>query len=121
MKFEIVGRPEFRFSLTLAQIGMLIDRSSHHYDMVCRAASAQEPERGFLRVWDVCTRLNEGYVIQATWRQLDTCLKVLEYPPFGTGPEEIATQRGLFNSIHKAMNAAMEESPHWVLNIDIAE
>lgn len=94
MKIRIQGRPEFLLPLTLDEVNLAIRVSAKHYDHVCRDASLDgyyNDGRNFLTSWQ---RTLENYAkhppteedyasgfvvsISATWRQLDTTLKILE-------------------------------------------
>lgn len=94
MKIRIQGQPEFLLPLTLDEVELVCKVSEKHYDSVCRRASGvtyRENNENFLTSWrntlDNYAKhppteedYASGFVvsISATWRQLDTTLKILE-------------------------------------------
>lgn len=87
MLFSITSRPQFHFSLTRSQLGVLLKCSEHHYDGRCKESGKIG---GFLYGWNNCFQFNSGAgaevnaagerveTVHATWEQIDLCLKILE-------------------------------------------
>lgn len=115
MRIHIQGRPEFRFTLTWEQIDVLRKLSTYHYDASCRAAANPNAPYGanFLHTWWACMN---GYGLEyqhrATWRQLDTTLKIMEMTT-GCTEGERNTVRGLAGAFNRAMNTARECMSAW--------
>lgn len=93
MKFKIHSIPRFEFELTEAQVSMLVTASALHYDYTCRSLS-MDPRNSFTRGgpegllvgWH---NIQQGAIeypecgpptLEATWRELDLCLKCMESP-----------------------------------------
>lgn len=106
---DVILYPQFTagFTLTSEQIDMLMACSSNHYDSVCREASA---EGGFIYKWKT---FHSEMPCNATFRQLDICLKCMEWPPRNV-TQDIANQRRtvqeLFNTICIRINEQYQVS-----------
>lgn len=113
MKFKVQGVPEFQFTLTQAQIDLLMQCSATHYDSVCRQASNPNCAHGehFIYTWWSCMRNsgNLNYAHTATWRQLDIACKVLEFPSGAKTPQQL-TLRFAFSSV---LGAAAKRLGNW--------
>jgi hypothetical protein len=115
MKFEIMGKPIFRFPLTLTQVRILMKLSEAHYDAVCRSASKQG---GFIYGWRNVAEANSKIsptkkaMMRATWDELDITLKILE-----ASPQLVEHERPLAfemtNIFRGALGIAREEMKKW--------
>ena len=89
MKFTIRSVPRFEFELTREQLVMLTRASTLHYDATCRSLSGPwQPgtSAGLLVGWNnikqsghLCPEWDPP-TLEATWRELDLCLKCMEFP-----------------------------------------
>lgn len=117
MKIEIYSKPMFRFSLTEAEVDLLLELSSRHYDGKCKAASQCG---GFLYGWKNLFLLPElagnkrpdSEEISADWHQLDTCLKIMELGVYYKEPTRTIIER-LSHNFWSAMQQAKKEVPKW--------
>lgn len=111
MKIRIIGRPHFQFSLTNAQLRVLIACAGAHYDAECIAAAHIG---GFLYGW----RNMDGRNITATWGNIDLCLKIMEIipPTFYTRDAIVASR--LREAFHAALKQASKDSLLWEFNIE---
>ena len=80
MKAILTAKPVFNFTLTRAHVDLLTRLSAVHYDSVCKAAGCVG---GFLYGWNnqqqqALEQQEAAPELSATWRQLDTCMKILE-------------------------------------------
>jgi hypothetical protein len=91
MKFKIRSIPRFEFELTEAQVSMLVTASALHYDYTCRSLSMERSivagsPHGLLVSWHNIQQAAIKYpecgpaTLEATWRELDLCLKCMEGP-----------------------------------------
>lgn len=89
MKVRLQGQFEFNIELTQDEVRIIHTVSQKHYDATCRAASAERQDNhhqeNFLTSWRNILKYYADYpdeerkpTISATWRQLDTCCKILE-------------------------------------------
>lgn len=110
MKFEIAGRPEFWFNLTDEQLYVLQTLSSVHYDGVCKQAAKLG---GFIYGWTNARAFTKDANLKASWRELDTCCKILEGigPPLNADEEDVA--RDLAQKFHAALSHANRICPAW--------
>jgi hypothetical protein len=85
MQALLRATPRFIVTLSLSEYHTLKRCSQCHYDGVCACASKLG---GFLYAWDFC--ISEGtdrnkssstFEVLCDFRQIDTCLKILEVPP----------------------------------------
>lgn len=114
MKIEIQGRPEFRFEINKPAIDLLVKLSSTHYDGHCRSISQMG---GFLRGWEnhYLWGLQEPesvIKVSATFRDLDTLLKVMEMP-HNLSKEELHLRGALALSFGNALAMSNEVCPKW--------
>jgi hypothetical protein len=116
MKFEIKGRPHFSFQLPAEKVEVLRYCAERHYDAVCR--SSGEPG-GFL--WGWLNAANFGMSATATWRDIDTALKIMEYTPPGTHPNRMAIIMELRNAFHRLLDYTNATTRHWKAEFDTAE
>nr|WP_319566299.1 hypothetical protein [uncultured Rhodoferax sp.] len=116
MKIKINSQPQFMLPLTLETVDLLMEMSRHHYDGVCKSASAVG---GFIYGWhNSVTFMPESHV-RATWRELDTMLKICEISQLLSGhPGERETIRRLVQDVHKAMRHWNDVSKGWCVSID---
>lgn len=117
--FRVVGRPEFRFDITKAQLDILLRCSSVHYDMTCSDASRVG---GFLYGWNnlmACaaelTPPKTIAQVTATLRELDTLCKILEMPPPDVDKREAA---GMIMSFYDVLRFASGWREQWVVVYD---
>lgn len=99
----IYGVPKFQFRMSLNEARQLQKLSAHHYDSTCRSAGAHG---GFLYGWVNQLIFEETSELTASWRELDTLLKICEQP---TSPE-IAQ---LITHLREAMTFASNIARHW--------
>lgn len=123
MKIGISGQPVFWFALTDEQMAVLDHLSALHYDGVCRGATKVG---GFIYGWKNARAGSEEEsrkrtILKASFREIDTCLKILEglmHPP-GNMPEAQQIEgRKLAKSFHAALTCANETSPSWSTEIE---
>lgn len=113
-KITIRAVPKFYLSLTLAQVKLITELSSSHYDGVCRSASAVG---GFIYGWVNLLTYNPSEQVSAEWRQLDTVLKICEMASYldQAQQDEVAKLR---KSIYGALNKAAELFQNWSADYD---
>lgn len=115
MKIAIRGSPLFDVPLTAEHAEVLIECAAAHYDATCRAAGSE----GFLVTWH---RLLTPFMsveplarVEATWHELDCCLKILEgrrgLLREGTRRRLLADE--MFRDFFAALNAARRVSDAW--------
>lgn len=118
MKIEIIGRPEFWFALTDAQMAVLELLSSVHYDGVCKDATKVG---GFIYGWKNARASVEATTVRASFREIDTCLKILEvlmHPPAALQEAQQIVGHKLVRSFREALTAANTASQSWSLEIE---
>lgn len=108
MKIDILGEPVFIFHLSTAQAEAIVQMSAQHYDAVCRVAGCVG---GFAYGWANAVSLGE--VCRASWRELDTALKIMEFKPLGATVELLALRRGLIVDFNVAMDVASRARRTW--------
>lgn len=119
MKFEIVGRPDFWFHLDPAQLKVLISLSNVHYDATCRAAASVG---GFIYGWKNSLDWNPATKVKGAWRELDTCLKILEglqVPPANMPDCYQTVGHKLVKSFRTALFRSNDEVAQWKTEIDV--
>lgn len=104
MKFDIIGRPEFWFTLNVKQVTAIIACSQLHYDGVCKDASRPG---GFVFGWLNCARARTK--VSATWREIDTALKIMEHPP----KQHAEMAANLFMCFSRMLNMARNRTENW--------
>ena len=84
MRCTLHAIPSFLLTITREELAVLLDCAGTHYDSVCKSSSLQG---GFLYGWkNQFFFLSDGEAtpnevnVTATWREMDTCLKILEMP-----------------------------------------
>ena len=136
MKVTIQGQPEFLLPLTLAEVEMIRKVSAKHYDAVCRDASIPEgyfpDNRNFLTSWRNTLEnyvkypptdedIADGFVVRvsATWRQIDTTLKILEpCNTFMLTPIDALAARHLSDDLREVLRAASQLYGKWSAEIE---
>lgn len=120
MKIEIVGRPQFRFTLSEHQLGVLTRLSHDHYDSKCRSIS--EPGvANFLYAWRVARDANPSVELSASFADLDLCSKLLEeFNLVGLPEDRQLIARGLSESFHLALTSASNAAKDWVVEVGAA-
>lgn len=105
MKIEITAVPKFHLSLSYPDATFLSELAAMHYDATCKNAGRLG---GFLYGWinhltlaDACEAADT--TVDATWRELDICLKILE----NTGTDE---QRDRASALRMAFRRAMDRA-----------
>lgn len=122
MKIEIHAVAKFWVGLTLAHVEVLKKAADWHYDAVCQAAAKPG---GFIFGWHntlvFCSE--EGAELpncQASFRDLDTCLKILEIANRVCIPEpenqKIVCE--LRDSFHKAFRLANEKMSEIIFTVE---
>lgn len=109
MKVAIHAHPVFHFYLGAQAVELLRKLSKKHYDAHCRSIS--EPGRGsFLWGWHTLCDGADGAEVSASFRDLDTCLKLLEMPP---PPHQL--QAFMLSAFFRAILAESNRiTPTWV-------
>jgi hypothetical protein len=86
MQAVLHATPRFVVTLSLLEYYVLKRCSQCHYDGVCKSASLLG---GFLYSWDFCipesadrNNCTATFDVMCSFREIDTCLKILEMPPF---------------------------------------
>jgi len=122
MNIEIYGRADFWFVLTDDQMEVLLRLSAVHYDGVCRRATHPG---GFIYGWHMERSVHDGgdknAKLKATFREIDTCLKILEvlmHPPAGLTESQQIEGHKLVRSFRGALSHAEEIAPTWSTEID---
>jgi hypothetical protein len=117
MKIEINSQPLFKLPLSLETIELLMEMSRHHYDGVCKAASAVG---GFIYGWRNSVSFVPEVPVSATWRELDTLLKICEINTalFHGQPEVRKVIWDLVKGVNKAMSHWNNVSKGWCASID---
>jgi len=135
MKVRIQGQPEFLLPLTIADVEMIRKVSAQHYDAVCREASGeayQSDNRNFLTSWRNILQSYEKYppteediaagfvpTVSATWRQIDTVLKILEpCNTFMLTPIDTLAARHLSDDLLQVLRAAGDLYGKWSATIE---
>jgi hypothetical protein len=139
MKIRIQGQPEFLLPLTVLQVELIRKVSEKHYDHVCRDASIEgyiDDNRNFLTSWrNILSNyvkyppteedIASGFVVSvsATFRQLDTCCKILEsFNLFALGNPLDRIEAGqLYNDLRAAMREANYLSAGWAATLDTSK
>ena len=115
MNIEICASPVFWVPLNLRQANILAFLSSHHYDGVCKDASRVG---GFVYGWINHLSFNDGkstdgepVKVRGEFRQLDTCMKILEGRMMlktgkPTDEEDLAIAHALANDLANALYQA---------------
>lgn len=120
MKIHIYGNPHFKFSLTRAQLDVLMELSAMHYDGYCKSLCRPGPN-SFLYGWSNSGKMIDGQEVYeawaATWHHLDMCMKILECT-IGLSPDEITVVGELRTSFSTAMRTASEASKPWFKEIE---
>lgn len=95
MNIFIGAVPRFDIEITPELVALLMKLGGMHYDAHCRAATQLG---GFVYGWHNAVNA-EILNVSATFSQLDTVAKIVEFPPPLT-LEEIAIRKDLVKSIH---------------------
>jgi len=120
MDIKIQGVPQFTIEITIPQIDVLIKMARRHYDMTCReAGAAGHGPQGFLVQWH---RIISSYkewpcegvtpYIQASFRELDTCLKIMEYTPTLSDEDHVIRDQ-LTLWFHRALRLSNKMYDRW--------
>lgn len=104
MNITISWTPTFSCEFTLQQLDFLIEISKRHYDGVCRSASGVN---GFLVQWRTRIEAEIFNSIRATFRELDTVLKICEMANFHEVDKQVIT--AMVSDIHSALTKANNE------------
>ena len=135
MKFDISTEARFHFTPSMAAIDLMIEMAKHHYDVTCKGMaidSLRNPDihadetYGVLHKWRriIALYASEGStvpethgVITATWRQIDTLLKVMQ-DTIGLSDEQKKVREEIRNGFILAMNAIRPKLSEWQLTVD---
>lgn len=128
MKFKIVGRPEFEFTLSQELMAAILLCSEHHYDGQCQMASKPPQGQhmgGFLHGWRMrmywahedATEDYELPVLSATFNQMDLLSKICENTCILTN-EAKQLVMGFRLDLHKAMLQAQAQGACWHLTME---
>jgi hypothetical protein len=116
MKIEINSQPVFNLPLPIGTIRLLIEMSSAHYDGVCKSASMVG---GFIYGWNNSVSFSPEFPVSATWRELDTMLKICENTGiFSDRPDTQKVIRELAKAARYAMNQWNQKSSGFCLSLD---
>ena len=118
MKIEINGRPQFNFTLTDEQMAVLTLLSDLHYDAACKMANMVG---GFIYGWRNARHHKSNAQLRASFREVDTCLKILEglaFPPSEITIGQIDVGRALVKSFRVALTHANKETQSWSTEIE---
>lgn len=142
MKLTISADVKFRFPvLSREQMDAMMCMSAHHYDAKCQDASSpgtkyvsprgysQELNRGFLDKWSTILRYYEAHrdeedydpsneTLEATWGELDTCLKIMEWP---RTEQEKQVAHTLTDAFRGALRKARPLLAQWSKDVDTEE
>lgn len=127
MRINITAKPFFSFSLPVKVLEALIKLSEIHYDAYCRSASTKAnvyANKGFLIKWhDFSQYINAGNpneveVYNASFKEIDTVLKILELVDTpgckGIFGAEVDTfLRSLPSTLQTALRVANNRVPEW--------
>lgn len=116
MKIEIVSQPLFNLYLPAETIELLLTMSRHHYDGVCKDASAPG---GFIYGWKNSVAFMPEEPVSANWRQLDTMLKICENTEVlhdQPGARDIV--RKLYRDARFAITLWTQSSENWRLTTE---
>lgn len=105
MKIEINAEPVFWFSLTKEQIDLISNTALSHYDDYCRSVARIN---GFVFGWREIVYFDESFKLSASFRQIDTILKILEFVGY-TQPDKIDIANSISNPFRAAMHTANRE------------
>jgi hypothetical protein len=127
MQFTVRGEPRFEFRLTREQVDVLVKMSFRHYDSTCRAASANaHPQIGVIGRWANQLEYEKDWPVdvpltpmEASWRELDLCLKVLEYTVV-CFPAEVKVASALTLAFIRALRETRVAREGWTLSLDTA-
>lgn len=118
MNVEITTKPCFSFTVSKSVIDILKQLSQFHYDSTCREASytvQRDGKNGILTIWlfhPSPNTENHFDVYSASWRDLDTVLKIAELN--NTLPEFKKQELEAFTTtIYKAMKYAACHRFEW--------
>lgn len=126
MKIQITASPVFHLPLTASDVRLLRELAAAHYDSVCKAAGVLG---GFLYGWSNMLSCIEDEpasaeprTVDATWRNIDTTLKILEMAgPVLHGREDAMAQaRQLSRDLFEATARWRLISPTWTAEIETA-
>jgi hypothetical protein len=123
VQIEISAEPRFYVPLTLEEVEVLKELSSLHYDALCRA-SGEPVTGGFIHGWWNSLSIQVNYPIsdeptealrpvKASWRELDLCLKIMEFVPPNLAPEKKAVVAKLTKHFNGALRHATTVLPSW--------
>lgn len=110
MNYEIYGVPRFEFRISRQQLDFLMDYSSAHYDTECRFASRVG---GFVYGWNNRMGIDSYTRVSASFRDLDTCLKILEIPIPSMNLKDRKIQEELASSFRDMLTFANSQCKYW--------
>lgn len=116
MQISISATPVFYIPLTVEQVRLVSKIGSNHYDSVCANACRVG---GFIYGWINQLSFSSGSdpTVKATWRELDTVLKICEMGLI-LPPNEKAMLRDLVADFHSIMKQTNEITSEWHSVID---
>lgn len=120
MKIEIGCTQRFDVTVTAPLIAALTKLGTAHYDSVCKAAVMHG---GFIFGWrNRMGFLQEGgrttFVESITNQQLQTCLKICEFPPPTLSQEESIARNHFFQLGFAALQQA-EKDPRFAMTVPV--
>ena len=117
MEIDIRTQADFHFTLSDAEFEILVRLSASHYDHVCKSASK---DGGFLNrwqrsheVWKECENPDGVKELTATFRDLDTCLKIMEMPTLITNAEQLRLLRNMRKHFLAVLSRANQGYHEW--------
>jgi len=114
MKIEINAQPVFWFNLTKEQIDLISSTALSHYDDYCRSVAKIN---GFVFGWRGRIYFDESLKLSASFRQIDTVLKILEFVGY-TQSEKVDVAKNLSNSFRAALLTANREIGHLSITVE---
>lgn len=113
LKIEIRGKPQFTFDLTVEQTDYLMRSATAHYDHHCKSYAR---EGGVIWSWHNSTTNWPGFKITAYFEHLDTCLKILEWPPANKKEGDEIIRKDLNYDFHAALTLANRQYDNWLVS-----
>lgn len=123
MKVVLAARIEFYLSLTALDIETLCMLSNAHYDGRCKASGQIG---GFLYGWrnhveawelyNLPKKKKKEQTVRASWDDLDTCLKIMEWPTrmlIDKQPARVAAVQNMNKHFLAVMRLANEKYKEW--------
>lgn len=123
MNIDIGAKFIFSVPLTHDHITALLELSASHYDAKCQAAGTKD---GFIGRWNHTLELNQEFkltdsTVLAEFRELDTCVKILELSDTLVPGEYLAAVREMRKSFRGALTLANSKHADWKVTYESGE